>query len=167
MRQGYKFIRKSDRKWDDDYLSHLFNDIFCWTNGTYKLCYTRPDMEAMTGDNILDIENGENKILSFDYHMQLLVSKRNDPENTEKDKAEDNEENDREVWETLINAAAYDFPNVRQLKADIRIILDSDMEDAQIVRDNSGEPYEKVLCLGKEGTYVEDGYVLRRIKSYP
>ncbi len=167
MRQGYKFIRESDRKWDDDYLSHLFNDIFCWTNGTYKLCYTRPDMEAMNGDNILDIENGENKILSFDYHMQLLVSKRNDPENTEKDKAEDNEENDREVWETLINAAAYDFPNVRQLKADIRIILDSDMEDAQIVRDNSGEPYEKVLCLGTEGTYVEDGYVLRRIKRYP
>ena len=167
MRQGYKFICESDRKWDDDYLSHLFNDIFCWTNGTYKLCYTRPDMEAVNGDNILDIENGENKILSFDYHMQLLVSKRNDLENTEKDKAEDNEENDREVWETLINAAAYDFPNVRQLKADIRTILDSDMEDAQIVRNNSGEPYEKVLCLGTEGTYVEDGYVLRRIKRYP
>ena len=167
MRQGYKFICESDRKWDDDYLSHLFNDIFCWTNGTYKPCYTRPDMEAVNGDNILDIENGENKILSFDYHMQLLVSKRNDLENTEKDKAEDNEENDRDVWETLINAAAYDFPNVRQLKADIRTILDSDMEDAQIVRNNSGDPYEKVLCLGTEGTYVEDGYVLRRIKRYP
>lgn len=167
MRQGYKFIRESGCEHDDDYLSHLFNDIFCWTNDTYKLCYTRPDMEAVNEDNILDIENGENEILSFDYHMQLLVSKRNDPENTEKDKAEDNEESDREVWETLINAAAYDFPNVRQLKADIRTILDSDMEDAQIVRDNSGEPYEKVLCLGTEGTYVEDGYVLRRIKRYP
>ena len=167
MRQGYKFIRESGCEHDDDYLSHLFNDIFCWTNGTYKLCYTRPDMEAVNEDNILDIENGENEILSFDYYMQLLVSKRNDPENTEKDKAEDNEESDREVWETLINAAAYDFPNVRQLKADIRTILDSDMEDAQIVRDNSGEPYEKVLCLGTEGTYVEDGYVLRRIKRYP
>ena len=167
MRQGYKFIRESGCEHDDDYLSHLFNDIFCWTNGTYKLCYTRPDMETVNGDNILDIENGENKILSFDYHMQLLVSKRNDLENTEKDKAEDNEENNREVWETLINAAAYDFPNVRQLKADIRTILDSDMEDAQIVRNNSGEPYEKVLCLGTEGTYVEDGYVLRRIKRYP
>ena len=167
MRQGYKFIRESGCEHDDDYLSHLFNDIFCWTNDTYKLCYTRPDMEAVNEDNILDIENGENEILSFDYYMQLLVSKRNDPENTEKDKAEDNEENDREVWETLINAAAYDFPNVRQLKADIRTILDSDMEDAQIVRDNSGEPYEKVLCLGTEGTYVEDGYVLRRIKRYP
>ena len=167
MRQGYKFIRESGCEHDDDYLSHLFNDIFCWTNDTYKLCYTRPDMEAVNEDNILDIENGENEILSFDYHMQLLVSKRNDPKNTEKDKAEDNEESDREVWETLINAAAYDFPNVRQLKADIRTILDSDMEDAQIVRDNSGEPYEKVLCLGTEGTYVEDGYVLRRIKRYP
>lgn len=167
MRQGYKFIRESGCEHDDDYLSHLFNDIFCWTNDTYKLCYTRPDMEAVNEDNILDIENGENEILSFDYYMQLLVSKRNDPENTEKDKAEDNEESDREVWETLINAAAYDFPNVRQLKADIRTILDSDMEDAQIVRDNSGEPYEKVLCLGTEGTYVEDGYVLRRIKRYP
>ncbi len=167
MRQGYKFIRESGCEHDDDYLSHLFNDIFCWTNDTYKLCYTRPDMEAVNEDNILDIENGENEILSFDYHMQLLVSKRNDLENTEKDKAEDNEESDREVWETLINAAAYDFPNVRQLKADIRTILDSDMEDAQIVRDNSGEPYEKVLCLGTEGTYVEDGYVLRRIKRYP
>ena len=77
MRQGYKFIRESGCKHDDDYLGHLFNDIFCWTNGTYKLCYTRPDMEAVNGDNILDIENGENKILSFDYHMQLLVSKRN------------------------------------------------------------------------------------------
>ena len=148
MRQGYKFIRESDCKRDDDYLSHLFNDIFCWTNGTYKLCYSRPDMEAVNGDNILDIENGENRILSFDYHMQLLVSKRNDLENTENDKAEDNEENDREVWETLINVSAYDFPNVRQLKADIRTIWDSDMEDAQIVRNNSGEPYEKVLCLG-------------------
>jgi len=157
MRQGYKFIRESGCEHDDDYLSHLFNDIFCWTNGTYKLCYTHPDMEAVNGDNILDIENGENKILSFDYHMQLLVSKRNNLENTEKDK----------VWETLINAAAYDFPNVRQLKADIRTILDSDMEDAQIVRNNSGDPYEKVLCLGTEGTYVEDGYVLRRIKRYP
>ena len=167
MRQGYKFIRESDCKRDDDYLSHLFNDIFCWTNGTYKLCYSRPDMEAVNGDNILDIENGENRILSFDYHMQLLVSKRNDLENTENDKAEDNEENDREVWETLINVSAYDFPNVRQLKADIRTIWDSDMEDAQIVRNNSGEPYEKVLCLGTEGTYVEDGYVLRRIKRYP
>lgn len=167
MRQGYKFIRESGCEHDDDYLSHLFNDIFCWTNDTYKLCYTRPDMEAVNEDNILDIENGENEILSFDYYMQLLVSKRNDSENTEKDKAEDNEENDREVWETLINAAAYDFPNVRQLKADIRTILDSDMEDAQIVRNNSGEPYEKVLCLGTEGTYVEDGYVLRRIKRYP
>ena len=51
----------------------------------------------------------------------------------------DNEENDREVWETLINAVAYDFPNVRQLKADIRTILDSDMEDAQIVRNDSRE----------------------------
>lgn len=40
-------------------------------------------MEAVNGDNILDIENGENKILSFDYHMQLLVCKRNDRENTE------------------------------------------------------------------------------------
>lgn len=167
MRQGYKFIRESGYEHDDDYLSHLFNDIFCWTNGTYKLCYTRPDMETVNEDNILDIENGENKILSFDYHMQLLVSKRNDPENTEKDKAEDNEESDRDEWETLINASAYDFPNVRQLKADIRTILDSDMEDAQIVRENSGEPYEKVLCLGTEGTYVEDGYVLRRIKRYP
>ena len=167
MKQGYKFIRESGCEHDDDYLSHLFNDIFCWTNGTYKLCYFRPDMEAVNEDNILDIENGENRILSFDYHMQLLVSKRNDLENTEKDKAEDNEENDREVWETLINAVAYDFPNVRQLKADIWTILDSDMEDAQIVRDNSGEPYEKVLCLGTEGTYVEDGYVLRRIKRYP
>ena len=167
MRQGYKFIRESGCEHDDDYLSHLFNDIFCWTNGTYKLCYTHPDMEAVNGDNILDIENGENKILSFDYHMQLLVSKRNNLENTEKDKAGDNEENDREVWETLINAAAYDFPNVRQLKADIRTILDSDMEDAQIVRNNSGDPYEKVLCLGTEGTHVEDGYVLRRIKRSP
>lgn len=167
MRQGYKFIRESGCKHDDDYLGHLFNDIFCWTNGTYKLCYTRPDMEAVNGDNILDIENGENKILSFDYHMQLLVSKRNNLENTEKDKAGDIEENDREVWETLINAAAYDFPNVRQLKTDIRTILDSDMEDAQIVRNNSGDPYEKVLCLGTEGTHVEDGYVLRRIKRSP
>ncbi len=166
MRQGYKFIRESDCKRDDDYLSHLFNDIFCWTNGTYKLCYSRPDMEAVNGDNILDMENGENKILSFDYHMQLLVSKRNDLENTENDKVEDNEENDREMWETLINAAVYDFPNVRQLKADIRTILDSDMEDVQIVRNNSGDPYEKVLCLGTEGTYVEDGYILRRIKRY-
>lgn len=166
MRQGYKFIRESGCKHDDDYLSHLFNDIFCWTNGTYKLCYTRPDMEAVNGDNILDIENGENKILSFDYHMQLLVCKRNDRENTENDKKADNEESDRDEWETLINASAYDFPNVRQLKADIRTILDSNMEDAQIVRDNSGEPYEKVLCLGTEGTYVEDGYVLRRIKRY-
>ena len=164
MRQGYKFVRESGCKRDDDYLSHLFNDIFCWTNGTYKLCYSRPDMEAVNGDNILDIENGENKILSFDYHMQLLVCKRNDREKTEKDK---NEDNDREVWETLINASAYDFPNVRQLKADIRTILDSDMEDAQIVRNNSGEPYEKVLCFGTEVTYVEDGYVLRRIKRYP
>ena len=121
-------------------------------------------MEAVNGDNILDIENGGNRILSFDYHMQLLVCKRNDRENTEMDK---NEDNDREVWETLINASAYDFPNVRQLKADIRTILDSDMKDAQIVRNNSGESYEKVLCLGTEGTYVEDGYVLRRIKRYP
>lgn len=167
MRQGYKFIRESGCKHDDDYLSHLFNDIFCWTNGTYKLCYFRPDMEAVNGDNILDIENGENKILSFDYHMQLLVCKRNDRENTENDKKADNEESDRNEWETLINASAYDFPNVRQLKADIRTILDSDMEDAQIVRNNSGDPYEKVLCLGTEGTYVEDGYVLRRIKRYP
>jgi len=166
MRQGYKFIRESGCDHDDDYLSHLFNDIFCWTNGTYKLCYTRPDMEAVNGDNILDIENGENKILSFDYHMQLLVCKRNDRENTENDKKADNEESDRDEWETLINASAYDFPNVRQLKADIRTILDSNMEDAQIVRDNSGEPYEKVLCLGTEGIYVEDGYVLRRIKRY-
>ena len=166
MRQGYKFIRESGCEHDDDYLSHLFNDIFCWTNGTYKLCYTRPDMEAVNGDNILDIENGENKILSFDYHMQLLVCKRNDRENTENDKKADNEESDRDEWETLINASAYDFPNVRQLKADIRTILDSNMEDAQIVRDNSGEPYEKVLCLGTEGIYVEDGYVLRRIKRY-
>lgn len=71
------------------------------------------------------------------------------------------------MWETLINAVAYDFPNVRQLKADIRTILDSDMEDAQIVRNNSGDPYEKVLCLGTEGTHVEDGYVLRRIKRSP
>ena len=98
---------------------------------------------------------------------QFLVSKRNDQKIIENDKDEDNEENDREVWETLINAAAYDFPNVRQLKADIQTILDSDMEDAQIVRNNSGEPYEKVLCLGTEGTHVEDGYVLRRIKRYP
>lgn len=164
MRQWYRFVRESDCKQDDDYLSHLFNDIFCWTNGTYKLCYFRPDMEAVNGDDILDIENGENRILSFDYHMQLLVCKRNDRENAEKDK---NEENDREVWDTLINASAYDFPNVRQLKADIRTILDSDMKDAQIVRNNSGEPYEKVLCLGTEGTYIEDGYVLRRIKGYP
>ncbi len=124
-------------------------------------------MEAVNGGKILDIENGGNRILSFDYHMQLLVCKRNDREKTEKDKNEDNKENDREVWETLINASAYDFPNVRQLKADIRTILDSDMEDAQIVRNNSGEPYEKVLCLGTEGAYVEDGYVLRRIKRYP
>ena len=51
MRQGYKFIRESGCEHDDDYLSHLFNDIFCWTNGTYKLCYTRPDMEAV--NNIL------------------------------------------------------------------------------------------------------------------
>lgn len=167
MRQGYKFIRESGCEHDDDYLSHLFNDIFCWTNGTYKLCYTRPDMEAVNGDNILDIENGENKILSFDYHMQLLVCKRNDRENTENDKKADNEESDRDEWETLINASAYDFPNVRQLKADIRTILDSNMKDAQIVRDNSGDLYEKVLCLGTEGTYVEDGYVLRRIKRYP
>ncbi len=167
MRQGYKFIRESGYEHDDDYLSHLFNDIFCWTNDTYKLCYTRPDMEAVNENNILDIENGENKILSFDYHMQLLVCKRNDRENTENDKKADNEESDRDEWETLINASAYDFPNVRQLKADIRTILDSDMEDAQIVRDNSGEPYEKVLCLGTEETYVEDGYVLRRIKRYP
>ena len=94
MRQGYKFIRESCCEHDDDYLSHLFNDIFCWTNGTYKLCYTRPDMEAVNGDNILDIENGENKILSFDYHMQLLVCKRNDRENTENDKKADNEESD-------------------------------------------------------------------------
>lgn len=166
MRQGYKFIRESNGRQDDDYLSHLFNDIFCWTNGIYKLCYSHPDMEAVNGDNILDMENGENKILSFDYHMQLLVRKRNDLENTENDKAEDNEESDREMWETLINASAYDFPNVRQLKADIRTILDSDMEDAQIVRNNSGDPYEKVLCLGTEGTYVEDGYILRRIKRY-
>ena len=100
-------------------------------------------MEAVNGDNILDIENGENKILSFDYHMQLLVCKRNDRENTENDKKADNEESDRDEWETLINASAYDFPNVRRLKADIRTILDSNMEDAQIVRDNSGEPYEK------------------------
>ncbi len=164
MRQWYRFIRESGYTQDDDYLSHLFNDIFCWTNGTYKLCYSRPNMEAVNGDNILDIENGGNRILSFDYHMQLLVCKRNDRENTEMDK---NEDNDREVWETLINASAYDFPNVRQLKADIRTILDSDMKDAQIVRNNSGESYEKVLCLGTEGTYVEDGYVLRRIKRYP
>lgn len=87
---------------------------------------------------------------------QFLVSKRNDQKIIENDKDEDNEENDREVWETLINAAAYDFPNVRQLKADIRTILDSDMEDAQIVRNNSGDPYEKVLCLGTEGTHVEE-----------
>lgn len=167
MRQWYRFVRESGCKRDDDYLSHLFNDIFCWTNGTYKLCYSRPDMEAVNCDNILDIENGGNRILSFDYHMQFLVCKRNDRKNTEKDKNEDNKENDREVWETLINASAYDFPNVRQLKADIRTILASDMEDAQIVRNNSGEPYEKVLCLGTEGTYVEDGYVLRRIKRYP
>ncbi len=96
MRQGYKFIRESGCEHDDDYLSHLFNDIFCWTNGTYKLCYTRPDMEAVNGDNILDIENGENKILSFDYHMQLLVCKRNYRENTENDKKADNEESDRD-----------------------------------------------------------------------
>ena len=48
MRQGYKFIRESGCEHDDDYLSHLFNDIFCWTNGTYKLCYTHPDMEDKT-----------------------------------------------------------------------------------------------------------------------
>ena len=74
--QGSYFVNKCEH--DDDYLSHLFNDIFCWTNGTYKLCYTRPDMEAVNGYNILDIENGENRILSFDYHMQLLVSERGD-----------------------------------------------------------------------------------------
>ena len=54
MRQGYKFIRESGCEHDDDYLSHLFKDIFCWTNDTYKLCYSRPDMEAVNGDNILD-----------------------------------------------------------------------------------------------------------------
>ena len=48
MRQGYKFIRESGCEHDDDYLSHLFNDIFCWTNGTYKLCYTHPDTHTHT-----------------------------------------------------------------------------------------------------------------------
>lgn len=67
------------------------------------------------------------------------------------DKKADNEESDRDERETLINASAYDFPNVRQLKADIRTILDSDMEDAQIVRNNSGDPYEKCCVLGRRG----------------
>lgn len=108
-------------------------------------------MEAVNGDNILDIENGENKILSFDYHMQLLVCKRNDRENTENDKKADNEESDRDEWETLINASAYDFPNVRQLKADIRTILDSNMEDAQIVRIIAESHMKKCCVLGRRG----------------
>ncbi len=156
MRHRYRFFRRhSGCDLRDGSALKFSPDAFCWTNDTYMLCYFRPDIGTSDDDNILDLEIGDNKIISFGYHMRFLVCRSN------------KYEKDSETWETLIDAAAYDFPNVRQLREDIRTILNSDMEDAQIVRDNCGEPYEKVLCLGTEGAHVEDGYVISRIKRYP
>lgn len=130
-------------------------DSFCWTNGIYKLRYFRPCIDTFDSDNILDMERGENRIYTFDYYMQLLMCEKNE------------QEKDSETWKVLIDAAAYDFPNVLSLKDDLVVAMDSDMADAQIERDRDGEPYEKMLSIGTKGHNIEDGYVVRRIMRYP